>query len=135
MRKLSALVLLAFLAAPALCLAASPGPADHHLAPKADVIWIAVGTTPMAVQAMPMMVTVCYFGTTVTVPEKIAERLLKVGAFCGSCERRVTLASVSGKSLSSDIAPGGVCGDVWIPLLAPKAANAEKVIPLDQEVK
>ena len=85
MRKLSTLVLLAFLAAPALSLAAT-GPADT--APKTNVVWIALGNTPMAVEAAPAahLVTICYYGVTMMVSEKIAKRYLRIGARCGSCD-------------------------------------------------
>ncbi len=85
MRKLCTLVLLAFLAAPSLSFA-SAGPADIY--PKNNVVWVALGTTPMAVEAAPAvdLVTICYYGVTMMVSEKIAKRYLRIGARCGSCE-------------------------------------------------
>ncbi len=130
MRKLSTLVLLAFMAAPAFCFAAN-GPADT--APETNVIWIAVGNTPMAVEAVPAMemVTICYFGVTITVREKIAKRYLRIGARCGACGE-------DGPILIEAAAPSGVCGDgpiIWVPTLAPKAISTEKVVQIGETAK
>ncbi|GHB70114.1 hypothetical protein [Persicitalea jodogahamensis] len=142
MRKLSTLVLLAFLAAPALSLAAT-GPADT--APKTNVVWIALGNTPMAVEAAPAahLVTICYYGVTMMVSEKIAKRYLRIGARCGSCDMedytRTLLPSggylvegsvckepCGGNLLTSDVDP---CDDTrLIPIEAP--ASTEKVIQI-----
>ncbi|GHB70122.1 hypothetical protein [Persicitalea jodogahamensis] len=126
MRKLSTLVLLAFLAAPALSLAAT-GPADT--APKTNVVWIALGNTPMAVEAAPAahLVTICYYGVTMMVSEKIAKRYLRIGARCGSCDMEET-------RLETSAAPRRVCDDeiiIWEPLeLSPKSSLTEKVIQI-----
>lgn len=64
-------------------------------------------------------VTICYFGTTVTVPEKIAERLLKVGAQCGPCGASVDVST--GPFLGA-FPRGANCGldkDKLFPLLLP----------------
>ncbi|WP_373515311.1 hypothetical protein [Persicitalea sp.] len=121
MRKLSTLVLLAFLAAPALCLAASPGPDEVQSAPESSVIWIALGNTPIAVNAIAPkdhLVMVCYFGVTMMVREKIAKRYLRIGARCGSCEGMKdptkTLLPVGGY-----LNGGSVCETPCSDLLAP----------------
>lgn len=91
MRKLSTLVLLALLASPAFSLSSNT---TISTIPKTDgVLWIALGTMPVAVSVSSAiveddMVTICYYGVTLTVSEKIAKRYLKIGARCGSCDRR-----------------------------------------------
>jgi len=129
MRKLSTLVLLAFLATPAFCLPTSYGPTN---APATDVIWIAVGNQAVAVAAAKVpnsgMVTICYFGVTMTVREKIAARYLRIGATCGPCNQEFQSDALNG---------GGVCGGDWIkgPIIPPKSAGAEKVIQLGKSEK
>ena len=90
MRKLSTLILVALLAAPALCSATTQAelpPAENYTTTSDGELWIALGTSPLAVKvAPPRMVTICYMGVTVMVPQKIARRYLKIGARCGSCE-------------------------------------------------
>ena len=126
MRKLNTLVLLALLAAPALSLAAN-GPAGA----ESDVIWIAVGNQPVAVEVAPAedMVTICYYGVTMTVREKIARRYLRIGATCGACDEQ------EGPGVPS-VAPDQVCGDgpiIWN--LAPKSTSAEKAVKIGGSVK
>ena len=86
MRKFNTLVLLALLATPAFCLPASQGPDKASTAPESHVIWIALGNQPVAVAAVPEeLVTICYYGVTMRVREKIARRYLRIGATEGAC--------------------------------------------------
>ena len=151
MRKLSILVLLAFLATPAFCLPTGYGPTN---APATDVIWIAVGNQAVAVAAAQVpntgMVTICYYGVTMTVRERIAARYLRIGATCGACIEQgpqgppgprqgppgsqgpqgppVRRAALNG---------GGVCGgeNGTLNSIAPKSAGVEKVIQLGKSEK
>lgn len=129
MRKLSTLVLLAFLATPAFCLPTSYGPTN---APATDVILIAVGNQAVAVAAARVpntgMVTICYYGVTMTVREKIAARYLRIGATCVPCNQEFQIAAING---------GGVCGgkNGNFNSIAPKSAGVEKVIQLGKSEK
>lgn len=131
MRKLSTLILLALLASPAFCLPTNHGPAKAPTAPATNVIWIAVGNQPVAIAVAERMVTICYYGVTMTVREKIAARYLRIGATCGVCGEQ----GEQGPILS--VAPSEVCGDNGpiFELLTPKSANAEKVMQIGGAAK
>lgn len=129
MRKLSTLILLALLASPAFCLPASSGPSKAPTAPSTDVIWIAVGNQPVAIAVAERMVTICYYGVTMSVREKIAERYLRIGATCGPCNER--RGGQDGPSiLIPSVARGEVCGEGDVEvifLLTPKSATDKAV--------
>lgn len=133
MRKLSTLILLALLASPAFCLPASSGPAKAPTAPSTDVIWIAVGNQPVAVAAVPEdLVTICYYGVTMRVREKIAERYLRIGATCGPCNQQ----EGQGPRLVPSVALPRGCGfDKLTGLtsyLAPKASATDKAVQIEK---
>ncbi len=147
MRKLSTLILLALLASPAFCLPASSGPSKAPTAPSTDVIWIAMGNQPVAVKTVTVappedLVTICYYGVTMRVREKIAERYLRIGATCGPRNQQEGPIGETGPqgpmglTTPSIVLPRGCGFDGPIGqqgqnlYLAPKASATEKVVQI-----
>lgn len=111
MRKLSKLFLLVCLAAP-MTQAAEAGPG-----PGGD----------------PETVTVCYFGNTVRVPLKIANRLMKAGAKMGACGQEKPAECPFGT-----ISVHGICFPMdWVQTTRPtveRPADTEKASQLNQAI-
>ncbi len=107
-RKITKLVLLALLAAPLVqASAAGPGPGEES-----------------------GMTTICYYGVTMKVSQKIAKRYLKLGATMGGCGEKQPEECPLGTFPSKE---GCVPIIIWIPELSmvEKPADSEKTIQLD----
>ena len=114
MRKLSILLLLALLASPAFS------------APSA--------TSTSRELEEPELMTICYYGVTMTVTPKIAKRYIKLGATAGACGEEPDPEECPPGFIRVEIFPGFfVCFPDGISTsLIQKPASSEKAIQLDQ---
>lgn len=113
MRKLSTLFLLALLLSPA---------------------FFAPSTASTAIPVEPELVTVCYYGVTLTVSPKIAKRYIKIGATMGACGETEPEPCPLG-TVRIEITPGNfICFPIGIGFTSTveKPADSQKVIQLPQ---
>ena len=79
----------------------------------------------------PGMMTICYYGVTMKVSQKVAKRYMKLGATMGACGEEPTDCPLG---YYREPIEGGGCIPMWwvgTKFITEKPVDSEKAIPLD----